>query len=707
MGNGIGRLGVFCLPRSLALSLGQWYDQPHGSANVKQMKFYLLILIVGLMVLPSALAEPVFKTYPNHSQVRLVTSASTLSETHDTWVGLQVRLDPDWHAYWQNPGDSGAAPILKLVFDPDVVSVSEIQWPTPERIATPPLMTFGYEREVLWWAKVRLRAPPPNNQPIRLTLEAEWLVCKVECIPAFDSFTHSFTPGKGVPTSGPEAALFTAYQARLPQSGTLSARYTLAGSTAQLTLAGLPEGAYPTDFFPLNNDHFTNAAPTVVGQTLHLPMQAAVGDSPALAGVVRYAGRVSGAAYVQAQPVPPALWPFLLMAFAGGVILNLMPCVFPMIAIKLLALLRHGGDNPRAVQVQSLAYIAGVQVTFLGFALGLAALRAAGQALGWGFQLQSPPVLVALVVLFFVLGLNFLGLYEFRWPWAVQTGPARSPLLTQFSGGMLAVIVASPCTAPFMGAAMGFALGQSIPVILATFFCLGLGFSLPYLLLLGVPQLVQHLPKPGAWMVLLKELMAFPMFLTALWLLWVLARLQGPDGPMALVASLILLAIPFWWAHRRPQGRTRWAVWALMLPLAGALAAYPLLQSPPPAAQGEADAQSFWQPFRQAELATLTAEQPVFINFTAAWCITCQVNEQLTFRHPEVRAAVAQYQVQMRKADWTARDPEITAVLAQFNRISVPFYLLYVPGQSQPVILPELLRPEDFLQTLKNHLVKT
>ncbi|MGV3525987.1 MAG: protein-disulfide reductase DsbD family protein [Candidatus Sericytochromatia bacterium] len=681
------------------------------------MRIWLGLVVWLLLPLAGAAAQS-FAPYPNHSQARLIASSAQISADHDTLIGLQVKLDPDWHAYWQNPGDSGAAPLLD--FQSEAVTFSAVQWPVPRRIAVPPLMTFGYEGEVLWWVKARLRAPPRTTAPLAIKLEAEWLVCKVECIPAFDSLVLSLTPTQNTPAPGPAAAIFERYAAQLPQEIPLQAHYLPEDGALRLQVQGLPPDARELDFLPINNEVLGNQAPErdpAQPATLRLKLaQDLPAEAPAISGLLRWEGPQAGAAYVSLSPQPPAVTPlsqFLLMAFVGGVILNLMPCVFPMLAIKLLGLIRHAEDDPRTIRLHSAVYIAGVLVSFGALALLLAALRAGGQALGWGFQLQSPPTLIALIVLFYLIALNLWGLYEFRLPLAISVSPRQGPLWGQFSAGVLAVVVASPCTAPFMGAAMGFALAQPVPVLLAIFTALGLGFCLPYLLLLVSPKVVRWLPRPGAWMVLFKEAMGFPMLLSALWLLWVLARLVDSNGVMAVLLALVLLALPFWWALRRAHGRTPWLLWACVAPVCGFLLVYPARQTGEKAAASSSTPASVaasgadWQAFDPAQLTALRAQGPVFVNFTAAWCITCQVNEQVTFRQQDVRAEVARLGVAMVKADWTRRDPEITALLNQFGRISVPFYLLYLPGQNSPVILPELLTPELFRDTLNTHLAPT
>ncbi|MBF2052939.1 MAG: thioredoxin family protein [Candidatus Sericytochromatia bacterium] len=685
-----------------------------------------ILLSLLLWPLHTAMASPLkegssadgYTRYINHSEVKLLSSHDSLSASEDTLIGLHIRLDPEWHTYWRNPGDSGAAPMLNIQSAQAELVVGEIQWPLPERIPTPPLVTFGYENEVLIFAPVRLKAPAADLKELSLSVEAEWLVCKVECIPAFDSFSLPLAVAQK-PVASASQALFASWQQQIPPQASSIARYRPGKEALQLEISGLPTGAKITDFFPVQSPFLSNAAPQLSGQhsfsqALSQPLP---DPAPTITGLVLYeVDGLPGSLHISAEVSSgsaallnteresraPPLWQLMLMAFAGGLILNIMPCVFPIIAIKLLSILKQAEERTSTVRLSSLAYIAGVLVTFEAFALLLVLLRASGQALGWGFQLQSPGFLTALILLFFLLSLNFLGLYEFRLP-LLQTGPRKQGYGGQFATGALSVFVASPCTAPFMGAAMGFALSQSISAILLVFLGLGLGFALPYLLLLISPRIVSWLPKPGQWMLLFKEFMFFPMLLTALWLLWILGRIAGLEAAIAVLAGLTLLAIPFWLRQRlSAPGRLLFGAWLICLPLGLGLTVWPLLQPQNTQTAAQTQSSSFWQPFSPAALATAQAAGPVFVNFTAAWCITCQVNEQVTFRDADTQALIQQAGIQMLKADWTRRDPEITAILSYYDRVSVPFYLFYPSANSEPVILPEVLTPAIFKRYLSN-----
>ncbi|NMM77189.1 protein-disulfide reductase DsbD, partial [Acidovorax sp. SRB_24] len=417
------------------------------------------------------------------------------------------------------------------------------------------------------------------------------------------------------------------------------------------------------------------------------------GVSPALAAALE-ANRASPA------PVPrPAGLGALLTALVGGLLgglmLNLMPCVFPVLAIKVIGFARHGG-NRRVHRQAGLAYTAGVVLSFLALGGLLLGLRAAGEQLGWGFQLQSPAVVAALAALFTVIGLNLAGVFEFGQfaPGRLATLQARHPAADAFLSGMLAVAIASPCTAPFMGASLGFAIDMPVAQALLVFAALGVGMALPYLAASWMPAVAGWLPRPGAWMDTFRRGMAFPMFATVAWLVWVLGQQSGIDGAGALLALLVAGSAVVWALTLR--GRTRWVVASVLIAVGAWLASAigPHVTKPAeigtlaaaPAAAGQG-----WQPWSAERVAELQAAgRPVFVDFTAAWCVTCQYNKRTTLANAEVQADFAARNVALLRADWTRRDPAITAALAQLGRSGVPVYVLHAPGKA-PVVMTEIL----------------
>jgi len=552
-----------------------------------------------LLALAFLLALPASARERGHVKAALLSSGD----------GAVLRLvhDPHWHTYWLNPGDSGLATKL---------STGTIEWPAPERIVAGPLTSFGYSGEVLF---------PVTPNVKRVTVA--WLECAEICIPGkADLVAQKVKP-----------EMLALARERLPRpdpSAALGA--TSRGDRIVLEIAGRHPLA---EFFPAEPGAFEGArGPVAVAPSRsELTLQKAPGasDPKSLSGVLVRPGLapVWITVPVAAGGAAPRN---LLLAFLGGLLLNLMPCVFPVLSIKVLGLLK-ASDGRRAPHFHALAYTAGVVTSFLALAAGLLAARAAGASLGWGFQLQSPWVVGAMAALFIALGLNLLGVFEVGTR-LMSLGERSGG--GSFSSGVFAVVVAAPCTAPFMGAAIGWALGRPAWEALAVFAALGLGTAAPYAVLASWPSLLKLLPRPGAWMETLKKLLSVPMFTTAAWLLWVLWHLvAAPVGDNSL-----------------------WKTWS-------------------PEAVAEARA----------------AGKTVFVDFTAAWCLSCQVNERIVLARPEVVKALQKGAAF--KADWTNKDPVIEAELARHGRAGVPLYIVYPKG-GEAVTLPEILTPALVLETL-------
>jgi thiol:disulfide interchange protein DsbD len=388
----------------------------------------------------------------------------------------------------------------------------------------------------------------------------------------------------------------------------------------------------------------------------------------------------------------------LFFALLGGVLLNLMPCVFPVLGIKVMGFVEHAHGEPRAMRMQGVMFTIGVVVSFVALAAIMLSLRAAGTQLGWGFQLQSPAVVVLLAVLFFVLALNLSGVFE----WGAFAQSLTSNLSAKgryadaFLSGVLASVVATPCTAPFMGAAVGFTLTQDAASALLVFFVLGLGMALPVLALSMFPRLLRALPKPGAWMETFKQVLAFPLYATVAWLAWILGALGGNDAIFALLAGLVLVAMGAWfygrWAH---AGGIWQPAIAVMLGAVGIAIAWPGQMAPQETSHAAPKAGELaWQPWSPEEVQRLTGDgKPVFVDFTAAWCVTCQVNKRVALNNADVVKAFAAHGLTPLKADWTRRDARITAELASLGRNAIPVYAIYLPGGGAPRLLPEVLTP--------------
>lgn len=675
---------------------------------------FLAGLLMALAFVGAALAAPVDT---GHLVAELVPQAKGVAPGQTVQVALRQKIDKGWHTYWKNPGDSGEPTQIKWTLPPGWTA-GEIAWPTPHRQPIGPLMNYGYADEVLLPVKITAPADARPGETVTLKAVAAFLVCADVCIPEEAQLTLELPvtarPAAADAKWGPaiDKAL-----AAVPQPAGLTAAFQRRGAALALAVTGPAlKGADFADayFFPYSATVIEHAKPQAVDRgpdgltfTLTPGYDFEGGQSPkAIAGVLSLGAR---AYEVTAAPGPlptaaaglgpppskagadskMSLWPAALFAFLGGLILNLMPCVFPILAMKAASLAGHAQEHA-AARRQGLAFGAGVLATFLALAGGLIALQAAGSAVGWGFQLQSPVVVAALALLILLVALNLSGVFEVGA--ALQgTGSSfasRQGLAGAFFTGALAVVVAAPCTAPFMGPAVGWALLQPPVAALTVFAALGVGFALPFVAASFAPALISRLPRPGAWMDVFKKALAFPMYGAAAWLLWVVAQQADAAGLAKVLAAAVLLAAAAWVtgaAQRRRAGGGR--------PLAlGAIAA---------ALAAVALAAAFWphsQPTLQAEpyspqrLAALRAEgRTVFVNYTAAWCVSCQVNDRVALSTAGVAKAFARHKVAYLKADWTKKDAVIAADLAAHGRAGVPLYLVYGAGNPEADILPNIL----------------
>ena len=655
------------------------------------------------------------------------------------WLGLQLAHKPEWHTYWKNSGDSGLPTELQWTL-PTGITAGPIAWPLPRKIPIGDLANYGFEGTVL--LPVPLTVTPAFKLPflsgdIEVRLKASWLVCKKECIPEEGEFALKL-PLKSS-TAGNRAAFEAAFQAT-PQLLPAAAGNSVVVDRQQLQLSvsGLPAEFHGKnlEFFPETPEVIATAARWTQAWDgavwkASVPLSAQRSNSPAVMPVVLSLGdkayraelAVRGAwpQLAAVQPVafnangvrgeggtgfsgpggtpPLTLWAALLGALLGGLILNLMPCVFPVLAIKVLGFARHAGDR-RAHRISGVAYTAGVLLSFVVLGVVMLVLRSAGESLGWGFQLQDPAVVALLAALFTLIGLNLSGLFEFSrvLPSSIATLQARHPVADAFLTGVLAVAIAAPCTAPFMGASLGLAVALPAPEALAIFVALGLGLSLPYLVASLLPAFARALPRPGAWMDTLKKFMAFPMFATVAWLIWVLGQQSGIDGAGALLALLVALTFVVW--ALTLGGRSRAILGAVSLASFAALAwgVGPYVTQPvAAAAQNAAGRWESWEPGRVDQI--MAGGQSVFVDFTAAWCVTCQYNKKTTLGNRDVLADLAAKKVALLRADWTRRDPAITAALRQLGRNGVPVYVIYQPGRS-PVLLSEILSVQEVRSVL-------
>jgi thiol:disulfide interchange protein/DsbC/DsbD-like thiol-disulfide interchange protein len=729
--------------------------QPFPSSVTRAVQRLLGLWLLGLLLPWAAHAQGLLGGGPSGQatvqteQVRaelLAHAPQGAGPGQTVWLGLQLTHQPEWHTYWKNPGDSGLPTELQWTL-PAGVSAGEIAWPTPRKFPLGPLANYGFDGTVLLPVSLTVE-PGFSASHIDVKLFASWLACRKECIPEEGNFTLRVPVGGSTALHGPA---FEAAQAAAPKDQPAGdSRLQPQDGFLNVALSGLPaawrgqtleffpeplgliepgaawtqawEGNRWTARIPLSPHRSDSPAqvalvvaqanppgegPGTPGVRLDVPVQ---GDWPAVAALPMAvpdalqaaldANAARGGAAAGGSTVSITLWAALLGALVGGMILNLMPCVFPVLAIKVLAFAKHADDRA-AHRANGLAYTAGVVLSFLALGGLLLGLRAAGEQLGWGFQLQSPGVVAALTVLFTLIGLNLAGLFEFGnvLPSRLATLQAKNPTTDAFLTGVLATAIASPCTAPFMGASLGLAIGLSTAQALAVFGALGLGMALPYLAASWVPAVARALPRPGAWMITFRQAMAFPMFATVVWLLWVLGQQSGIDGAAALLMLLVVLALLVWALGLKGRSRSVLAGLSLAGLLWLGVSAGPSITRMAEPAPGAAVATTVqgvsWEPWSAERQTALLAEgRPVFIDFTAAWCVTCQYNKRTALADEAVLADVAGKGVALLRADWTRRDPAVTDALARLGRNGVPTYALYQNGQP-PRVLSELLSVEE------------
>ena len=700
--------------------------------------FLPLGLLFAALTLPGQ-AAPV---QTEHVEAELIAENLSLAAGGDNWLALRLAPEDGWHVYWRNPGDSGLATTLSWTL-PTGISAGEMQWPYPHRSALGDIVNYGYGTETLLLVPLTVPANWSGGANLPLQVKAKWLVCKDICIPGSADLSLNLPV---TPAGTPEQAdprwrdAFSSTRAQLPQPAPADwkVQFAIHGGAGDGDFSLAVKGAHfstggAIDFFPYASDLVKHSAPQRlannpdhglrISQTLgdyfvKAPAQvdgALVvhdGDTVkaweihAQPGVVEAvpqgaAGSAAPAAAEAAAPLNLAL--VLLSALLGGLILNLMPCVFPVLSIKAISLIEARAKVARRQRGHALAYTFGVLATFGGLAGVLLALRGGGAAVGWGFQLQQPVFVAVLAYLFFGMGLSMSGVVQFgtRLMGVGQSLAADSGYRGSFFTGVLAVAVASPCTAPFMGTALGYALGQPAALAMLVFLALGLGLALPFLLIGFFPQLGKLLPRPGAWMETFKQVMAFPLYLSVVWLLWVLGGITDRSGMAVALLGLTLLAFALWLWNR--PGRT-----AGLLKLATLLAALALLTTPqirtvsaggsPAVAKPGSAAVEPWSEQRVAELRA--QGRTIFVDMTADWCITCKVNEHVALDTDTVRKVFADQQVAWLQGDWTRADPAITALLTRYGRSGVPLYLVYVKG-GEPKVLPQLLTPSIVVDSLK------
>jgi DsbC/DsbD-like thiol-disulfide interchange protein/cytochrome c biogenesis protein CcdA len=705
--------------------------------------FWLIASLAAAPAVHSSTGDPVST---DNVKARLISETSGIAPGQSIWVALELDIRDGWHTYWRNPGDSGQATQLAWTLPPGLTAGS-IVWTTPHRFEIAPLVNYGYAKHAMHLVKITAAPDLKVGTAVDLTAKAGWLVCADVCIPESADLHLRLPVQAGSAAADPAVEpLFAAARADLPGPAPASSEAAIEDGRLVITL-GKDWGSTLSQvkslaFYPFDDGAIEYAAPQTLSRkdgSIELSMK--LGYQPPQSGHVRgvlIAAEQSGndtlsvpveidaalapGAAAAGGPAPPRFVPMhagaivapgekatslpalLALAVLGGLILNLMPCVFPVLSIKAIGLVEQAKKHPAAVRTKGIVFAAGVISSMLALAAVLLALRAGGEHIGWGFQLQSPLFVTLMMYLLLAVGLNLSGVFE------VGGGLAGvGDALTQgdsyrasFFTGVLTTLVATPCTAPFMAAAVGAALTQSPAMALCIFAALGLGLALPYLLVSLAPWMRRALPKPGAWMDTLKQIFAFPMYASAAWLLWVLAQQTSSLGLGAALAGAILVGLAAW-AYQKSKGSSmRGRVAALATALAALMAAVVLplrfadvaAASPAPQSTAAGELSDRWQPYDASRVAELRAQgKPLLVNFTASWCLTCLVNERNAFADAAVQRVLRGKGVTLIKGDWTNRDAAITQALADFGRAGVPLYVVYNsnPGSSAPVVLPQLL----------------
>jgi thiol:disulfide interchange protein DsbD len=691
--------------------------------------FLLLLLLLPGLVSAAPVQVP-------HATAELVAERLHARPGERFTLALRLEHEAGWHTYWKNPGDSGMPTRIAWTL-PEGVTAGPIAWPMPERIPVGPLTNYGYGGEVLLLTDLEVPRDWPAGRPIAVLAKAEWLICKEICLPGGTTLSLELPTASGVAEADSRWGPAIAAARREIPAGLEGWSPSVGVTDTHLVIRLVPPAPggpelERVEFFPDAPEVIDNPAPQVLERTpegYRLLLTAAPsfkGSIRELSGVLVAAPGFGAARAVEvSMPYPggaPARRAALLasplsaaeiqaaagaapgasigllaalgLAFVGGLILNLMPCVFPVVSIKVLGFVEQAHGDRSELRRHGLAFAAGILVCFWLVAGVLLALRAGGEALGWGYQLQSPIVISALAVLFFVLGLNLSGMFELGT--SIQTAAGgvrdRSGLAGAFLGGMLATAIATPCTAPFMGAALGFALTQPPLDSMLVFSALALGMGAPYVILALRPALTRWLPRPGRWMETLRQLLAFPLYLTVVWLVWILGQQQDVTAVARLLAALVLVAAALW-AWRRLAGNARgWAIGMAAAFAAGA--AWFAWPSSVPEATVRSVQAGEWAPYSEAGLEQARAAGPVFVDFTAAWCVTCQVNKRVALETAAVVSAFERTGATRLRADWTRRDAVITEALGRLGRSGVPVYAVYRAGAATPELLPEVLTPD-------------
>ena len=691
---------------------------------------YSLLCWLLVAVAPHGLAQ----NYQGKQLVRaeLLADTTAIVAGKPFTVGLLLRMAPGWHTYWKFSGDAGLPTEMKWKLPPGW-KVGEILWPIPLKTIDPgDIETYGYENEVLLMQEI---TPPSkiDDSSAKLSTEANWLVCEKICIPGGATLQLDLPVAS---TSQPaNTDVFARYRRLLPQNlarpDVARADWSRVGSDLRLKIASETLAKYPAvDFYPLPEQETIVGHPAVQSRNnneivFRIPLESAPKDLSSMAGLVvfsqqpngddRAAWQITSAPALSASRPAPArgVFTFLLFGFLGGIILNLMPCVLPVISLKIFGFVQQAGQSRQKIFRSGIAFTIGIFAWFLALAVLLIALKGAGRDVTWGgFQFTNPYFVLALSVIVLVFALNLFGVFEISLPQPVTRNllstSERKDLLGSFFQGVFATVLATPCTAPFLGTALGFAFTQSAAIILAMFIAIAAGMSAPYLLLSAQPAWLRFLPRPGPWMLHVKQFMGFLLFATLLFLLYVVGAQRGLEGAIWASCFLLVLSVACWMkgAFVVPTASAvkRIVVLVLMLLLVIGSGVYFIGDKFQSAKIASLDSQirGDWQPFTPERLQTeLEQGRTVFVDFTAAWCLTCKFNEASVLEAQDVREAFQRHGIVKLKADWTNGDPVITKLLQKFGRPGVPLYVLYPAKNEEPIVFPEVLTKGMILDKLE------
>ena len=664
------------------------------------MLFFCLVLSINQSLHSDS------KYFASDSSIELISNSNSIQPGDELLVGVKFRLEKDWHTYWNNPGDAGEGATIKWNLSKGL-SASNILWPGPERIPVDPLMTFGYNDEVVLLTKIS--SDEKVNFPLKIEAKVSWVTCKDICIPQEGTVDIEINEGNLLATS--HDLELKKYLSRVPTVFSKDFRVEALDNKFFFQSDVLGDEQYTDVYFFPSEYGLTSYTKDQIFEknqnsfTLEIEASEYSLDLEIFEGIIETSTADGKKFFSISYPLESdkpegdsSVFLLILFAFIGGLILNIMPCVFPILSIKILRFVEHSENSSTNTLKYGLFYTFGAVLSFLLIALLLVILKSSGESIGWGFQLQYPLVISILFYLFVALGFMFMSSLVFGSSLGNlgSFAQVKNESLESFLTGVLAVVVASPCTAPFMGSAIGFALLQPSLNSFVIFLSLGIGFALPYLILSIKPSLLSFLPKPGAWMETFKQFMAFPMWASALWLLWVLSGQVDQDTVLMVLIGGLVISLSLWLLEKNTSEKVliRWLIRVLAIILViGSISILPTQYS---SKEKKAEMPIYSEALLNEYL---SKNQLVFLNFTADWCITCKVNERVALNSEEVLSIMEQKNIKYLEADWTRKDADIARKLEEYGRTGVPLYLLF-PSDGDPIVLPEILTKDILLDYL-------